>query len=161
MKIYTEIFNDIFPYKTISTVYEVPIGMEVLQVTHTFSPQMFTDNAICHLQILQNENEAVIIATELHTNPGLSITNAAEILANTIISQFDLDPKHTRFIEHYGAASYDDGKARDTYDEIIFQWNGKRAFEPKWHPIELKEIKKMQSNVKKKKKDKNNLLNVN
>ncbi len=105
-----------------------------------------TENAVCHLRIIQNKTATIVIATELATNPGMSITNAAEVLASKIVKQFHLNPKTTRFIEHYGKESYDHDAGRkraDTYDEVMFTWNGTGATHPVWKPVEAGEMKKL------------------
>ncbi len=136
-----ELFSGIYDFQTESSIVDLS--------NFTTPPMTSTDNAICHLRILQDKTTTVVIATELATNPGMSITNAAEVLASKIIRQFHLNPKTTRFIEHYGQESYDyeEGRKRaDTYDEVAFSWNGSVATQPKWKPADAKEMKNMLQN---------------
>jgi hypothetical protein len=133
-----ELFSGIYEFQTESSIFDL---------SNFTTPHMTsTEKANCHLQILQDKTTTIVIATELATNPGMSITNAAEVLASKVVRQFHLDPKTTRFIEHYGQESYDheEGRKRaDTFDEITFSWNGTVATEPKWKPIKAEEATKL------------------
>ena len=140
-----EVFSGIYEFQTESSIFDLS--------NFTKLPMTSTDSAVCHLRILQNRSTSTVIATELATNPGMSITNAAEMLASKIIQQFRLNPKRTRFIEHYGQESYDSEEGRkraDTFDEVTFSWNGTVAMQPKWKPAEAKEIKNLLKNSKRK-----------
>ena len=100
-----ELFNGIFEYQGSTTVYEPyetlrtrpgqEMEMDIIPVGTLTSP------AHCHLRILQNDQETLVIATELASNPGKSITNAAEIIATDVVKRWQLDPHKTQFIEHY------------------------------------------------------------
>jgi hypothetical protein len=125
-----ELFSGMYEYQTDSTILDVS----------GFSTNQFlsSEKAVCHLRIFQDKSTSIVIATELDTNPGMSITNAAEVLAEKIVTQFHLDPKHTRFIEHYGQESYEFEKDReraDTFDEVFFSWNGMTALVLQRHLI--------------------------
>ena len=140
-----ELFSGMYAYQTESAIFDL---------SNFATPQMTsTENAVCHLRIIQNRTATFVIATELATNPGMSITNAAEVLASKIAKQFHLNPKTTRFIEHYGQESYDyeEGRKRaDTYDEVTFTWNGTGATHPVWKPAEAKEIQQLLKKSKRK-----------
>lgn len=41
----------------------------------------------------------LVIASE--TGEGMSVTNAAEIIASEVVKRYDLDPERMLFIEHY------------------------------------------------------------
>ncbi len=140
-----ELFSGIYEYQTESSIFDL---------SNFTTPHMTsTENAVCHLRILQNRTTTIVIATELATNPGMSITNAAEVLASKIVKQFHLDPKNTRFIEHYGQESYDYEKGReraDTYDVITFTWKDTTALQPVWRPADAKEMQKLLKQSKRK-----------
>lgn len=140
-----ELFNGIYTYQTESTIIE-------LFATST-NQSTAAEDAVCHLRIFQDKTGTIIIVTELATNPGLSITNAAEILASKIVKQFHLNPHTTRFIEHYGQESYEleEGRERaDTFDEVIFSWQGKQAMDPEWRPVHTEEITNLLTVTKRK-----------
>ena len=140
-----ELFSGMYAYQTESAIFDL---------SNFATPQMTsTENAVCHLRIIQNRTATIVIATELATNPGMSITNAVEVLASKIVKQFHLNPKTTRFIEHYGQESYDyeEGRKRaDTYDEVTFTWNGTGATQPVWKPVEAGEMRKLSKKSRRK-----------
>ncbi|MDO1449550.1 hypothetical protein Q0590_24955 [Rhodocytophaga aerolata] len=54
----------------------------------------------CLLDIFYfDSGAALVIATEIAENPGTTIVNAAEILANEICEKFDIDPMKLVFVE--------------------------------------------------------------
>lgn len=133
-----ELFSGMYTYQTESAILDLS-GNATSQFTTT-------ENAVCYLRIFQDKATSLVIATELNTNPGMSITNAAEVLASKIVNQFQLNPHTTRFIEHYGQESYEpeEGRERaDTFDEVTFFWHGKNAIYPEWKPADAKEIGKL------------------
>lgn len=107
----------------------------MLKLSSTFDA---ISQTVCHVQIVQNKKETIVITTELPINQGMSITNAAEFIVEKIVSEFHLDPLKTRFIEHWG----DDvnSLAPNSYDTITFAWHDKTAGSPKWKRVGSKEI---------------------
>ncbi len=99
-----ELFNDIFEYKGRTTVYEPYETLRTRPDQETdmdiFPVGTLTFTSHCHLHILRNDQETLVIATEVSTNPGTSITNATEIIATDVVKRWQLDPRKTRFIEH-------------------------------------------------------------
>jgi hypothetical protein len=60
--------------------------------------------AACGLERIDlADGRVVIIATELHDSPGVSVTNFAEELATIVCQRFEIDPKKLVWIEHYPA----------------------------------------------------------
>ena len=57
----------------------------------------------CYLRVNCREN--LVFCSELHDNPGTSITNAAELLATQVTVQFAIHPDALTWIEHYGRCS--------------------------------------------------------
>lgn len=85
------------------------------------------EESICRLRIYQTEDmEAVVIFTELPDNPGMSVTNAAEILANSVSVDFEIYDDITTWIEHY-PDEYFEKYGREphgygeTYDFILYE----------------------------------------
>jgi hypothetical protein len=100
---------------------------------------------------------AVVIATELADNPGMSITNAAEYAATAVCRRLGIDPHHLVWIEHYPAdpgpvcrgrtkkvrcracAGRGVRRERDTYDRVRFAATNIQADlmfdDPTWSPI--------------------------
>ena len=94
----------------------------------------------CHLELWESDTETLVITTELATNEGMSITNAYEWLASQIAQEHRLDPRRTRFIEHYGQMSYSRGKTPDTYDLVTLMWNEGAAADPSWRRLTSTEL---------------------
>ena len=142
-----ELFNDMFEYKGSATFYE---PYETLRTRPDQEPDIdifpigtLTSPAHCHLRILQTDQGTLVIATELASNPGKSITNAAETIATDVVKRWQLDPNKTRFIEHYTSESYegeDKEKFKEDYKEVRFTWSGQQADDPKWRKLSPKEL---------------------
>ena len=66
--------------------------------------------SVCSLVIDQSRN--LVIATEIADNPGTSITNAVDLLANQVCDEFKLDKQKLTWIERYTEQSYK-GKGND------------------------------------------------
>ena len=66
--------------------------------------------SVCSLVIDQSRN--LVIATEIADNPGTSITNAVDLLANQVCNEFQLDKQRLTWIERYTKQSYK-GKGND------------------------------------------------
>jgi hypothetical protein len=150
---YKDIFNGIYEFTTDGAVYNVVEDNTDVQITSSFNA---TSKSICHLRVLQSKKDTIVIATELHTNPGPSVTNTAEIIAQSAVKIFHVDPTKTRFIEHYGQESYEyeEGRKRaDVYDSVTFTWEGTTAMEPVWKPIDVKELEKILQNTSQKSND--------
>jgi len=94
--------------------------------------------AHCHLRLLQSNDKsrAVSLVTELGSNPGQSVTNAAETIATLIIEQFSKDgltPENTTFFERYTSASYKGRGREENFDLIKFSWHANNiAYEVDW-----------------------------
>ncbi len=64
----------------------------------------FARPAHCRLRVYTHpDRPTVIIATEVPTNPGTSITNRVEHLATLVIRASGIDPEGCIWIEHYPA----------------------------------------------------------
>lgn len=141
-----ELFNGIYEYQTEHAIFELS--------NFSSTRMSATEKAVCHLRIFQDKTKTFVIVTELVTNPGMSVTNAAEVIASKVVNQFHLNPETTRFIEHYGQESYEytGGRKRvDVFDDVTFTWNGTNASSPKWKPANGTEIQKILKSNKRKK----------
>lgn len=89
--------------------------------------------AQCDLKIYKQEDntpQTIVIATEGADNPGMSITNDYETVANFATGVFGLQPDRTLWVEHYNAESYA-GKPLphekgDRYSLVHLHWDGQR-----------------------------------
>lgn len=92
---------------------------------------------VCDLDIY---NGSLVVVTERADNPGMSITNAAEIVATEIVSaarDLGVDATKWLYVEHYPVSEYHDD---DTYDIVEFTWINGRASRPTWRHLPRKKF---------------------
>ncbi|MVM42266.1 hypothetical protein GO730_38870 [Spirosoma sp. HMF3257] len=81
------------------------------------------------------------------TGKGMSVTNAAEVIATEIVNRYGLDPDRMLFIEHYS----DEQRTKpygESYDLVTFTWDGLRAHNPEWRHLPLAEFNEILNTVK-------------
>lgn len=139
MERYKEVANQTFHFQTKSTMYGLFADLMNTQDQAIMPFQQFGERGLCHLRILQKGKRTTVIAIEIPVNPGKSVTNAAEDIATQVVQQFHLDPMKTRFIECYSKDSYEGARA-ETYDEVTFTWQERKASNPQWRRLEPHEI---------------------
>ncbi|HEU5380137.1 MAG TPA: hypothetical protein VFV38_32330 [Ktedonobacteraceae bacterium] len=106
----------------------------------------FIDPSTCQLRILTDGQAAIVVATELDSNEGTSVTNAYERIASKVVQEFGLNPQRTRFYDHYTAhstsleASAQETDEKETYAEVTLSWEGQEATDPKWSAVQGKEL---------------------
>jgi hypothetical protein len=89
----------------------------------------------CHLRLYRSASKAVAIATEPEDNPGTSVTNACEQLAQQVCEHFAIDPETLTWVEHYpergayGTPSFVD----EEYDLVTFETVSPLPAHPEWH----------------------------
>lgn len=71
----------------------------------------------------------VVICTELISNPGTSVTNMAEAIADMIVARYNLDPHKLIWLEQY------ENNPNKVYDIVTFNYRGGRFTGPSWQPI--------------------------
>jgi hypothetical protein len=124
----------------------------------------FGRQAICALDIYADDKNFVIIVTELPDNPGTSITNRAEVVAETLETAFEIpghafsealfnEPMSMRYtyIEHYPRSKYR-GDWDENFSIVTFKDSRLRTSAPKdnpqwysqpnWVPLEREEIER-------------------
>lgn len=115
-----------------------------LELRHDVPIFEYTDHnrrrAWCHLRAYDTTNaKTLIIVTELQDNPGMSVTNAIECVAQAAVTKLNLDPWKLTLVEHYNAASYHDADRPETFDLVTFAHIrpvGPRMFEgPRWQRL--------------------------
>lgn len=87
---------------------------------------------LCHLKVYKHSGngsqQVIVIATELAENPGQSITNCYERLAEMVTAAHGLKPEQTLWVEHYNADSYSgrplEGDEKDRYSLVQMGWDG-------------------------------------
>jgi hypothetical protein len=85
----------------------------------------------CDIQI----NGNVVIATELNSNKGTSVTNFAEYLATEICKKYNIPMEKLVWIEHY--------EAHGDYDLVTFTIDGDKFTSPKWTRISEEKAKQI------------------
>lgn len=106
----------------------------------------------CRLRIFEPETEEererpyVVIATELESNPGTSITNAAERIATAVWHLLERPVNGMVYVEHYEDRAFIGKRPmfKEEFDIVEFQsdrWCGLK--DPKWRPSSKEEVERM------------------
>jgi hypothetical protein len=115
-------------------------------VAYTPRNRLHRNPTTCHMEVWQNMGTgwALVIATEIADNHGLSINNSSEDMATYAVGTHKLDPLRTAFIEHFNAASYSPDPSQlaerqhpDEYTLVNYDWQsiGNSQFiahKPRW-----------------------------
>lgn len=89
--------------------------------------------SFCNVDVYRREDEQyVIVATELAANPGTSVTNRCEIIATMIAKHFDIPSDRLIFIEQYNRTSFRDLGELPGQALIKFTWAKGKASHPEW-----------------------------
>lgn len=95
-------------------------------------------NSSCDVTIYR-EIQLVVVS---ETGEGMSVTNAAEVIATEVVRQYEIDPKRMLFIEHY-PESQRPKPYGESYDLVTFIWGKYGAYSPTWRhlpPSEFNDI---------------------
>ena len=101
-------------------------------------------DAKCGLEVIRHKDKDfdVVVATELHDNPGTSITNMAEGIATLVCKEFDIPPSRLLWIEHYPERP--SGTPRkpfpESFDRVWFTWTGEQFRSPRWRPLSTEQV---------------------
>ena len=91
----------------------------------------------CDLAIYDALTHPVVVATERESNPGASITNAAEQLAMAVIERFALlEPQEVIWVERYRP-----GRPDESLSRIFFSWQDRKASSVSWQPLSNDELR--------------------
>ena len=74
----------------------------------------------------------LVIASE--TGVGMSVTNAAELIATEVVNRCNLDSTRLLFIEHY-PKSQRPKPYGESFDLVTFTWDGTTARNPAWRNL--------------------------
>lgn len=101
----------------------------------------------CQLEIIG----ALVIATEVETNEGTSITNMAEHLATRVCYHDSIDSDKLIWIEHYPERGPKMDTFPETWDRVTFEKvpapdGAIRFLHPRWKPMDGDVIEKMKRN---------------
>jgi hypothetical protein len=64
--------------------------------------------SFCNLCLIKKPDYNIVVVSEREDNPGISILDSAEILVESVIEKYSLDPKRTFYIEH--SKTFDHGQ---------------------------------------------------
>jgi|SRR5271157_681362 len=113
----------------------------------------FGQHAACGLHVFESHGRMVFIATELPKNPGTSITNRAEIVAETIEEDFGLphvfgeNPRNGNYtyVEHYPRnkrlGGFDESFCIVTFRKV--QCQPSFYAHPSWMPVGREQIERL------------------
>jgi hypothetical protein len=124
----------------------------------------FGHHAECGLDVFAYDKNYVFIVTELPENPGTSVTNRAEMVAETLEAKFGIlghpfyegnyksgEVRYT-YIEHYPRSKYrgdwDENFSivtfkRDTRQSTVHGSNPQYYAEPNWTPVEREQVERL------------------
>jgi hypothetical protein len=105
----------------------------------------------CRIRLYEHasgDGRVVVIATELPSNPGTSITNRAEHLAGEVCRRYSLDPARLLWIEHYPDRRVLGRKLRDPlleehFDVVSFHREGAVFSKPKWTRLRREQVERL------------------
>jgi hypothetical protein len=113
----------------------VPMVDEKFQGRVSYKTRHYAGRSECHVILYDYEPFTVLIAIEIADNPGASITNTIEDLAEHVCRFFTLDRKRLVVVEHYNERSYQGGRDKpDTWDLVTFGDRDKLLF-PGWRRL--------------------------
>ena len=88
------------------------------------------------------DSDAVAVISEVPANPGMSETNAAEIIATWVCKQHHLDPAGGRWFHHYPAGMLSSGgsvASGEVFQEVVFQSQDALSV-PRWTDVTARRI---------------------
>jgi hypothetical protein len=130
-------------------------------VAYTPRKRLHRNPTTCHMEVWQNKGTgwALVIATEIADNHGLSINNSSEDMATFAVSTHQLAPLRTAFIEHFNAASYNpdpsplaERQHPDEYTLVNYDWQsiGDSQFiarNPRWQHMSREVYTRVRANL--------------
>jgi len=118
-------------------------------IDFTYSFFAPTGRAKCRVRIFPNEGEPVVVVTELPDNPGMSVTNAIELIATGLTNIHGFPPDRTTWVEHYPEREVAERLlAEETFDIVTFRWERDRqgrwrASNPRWQRITREGVERL------------------
>jgi hypothetical protein len=84
-------------------------------------------DAVCEIRVFQHNNKTIVVVIDVDVGP--SVTNNVEQMA-TLLRRSGIE--WDAFCEHY----FDrlDHEREETFDWVMFTWEGERAVKPDWKP---------------------------
>lgn len=96
-----------------------------------------TGPAHCYIKV----RRCTVICTEAPDNPGMSITNAAEIVSRSVAYSYNIPLDRLVWIEHYVDISFED--SGQSFDLVKFDIDCDQFSNPAWSPLDKDSAMKM------------------
>jgi hypothetical protein len=119
----------------------------MIDKTYHYTPPNAGIEAHCRLRVYNHNGKFVFLLTELPDNPGMSVTNAIDIIATKLLAEYMISPHEAAFIEHYPA---DASRPQDTYDYVSLNFQQRAVFNshnypwfaenPTWRRMTIEEV---------------------
>ena len=99
----------------------------------------------CWLRVYTAPGQSVVLATEMHDNPGTSITNAAERLEMNVARTFGLALDSLRWVEHYPARQGSNGRPGlpESFGLVTFMPTAQGLQYPEWRRLSMAQVEHM------------------
>lgn len=86
----------------------------------------------------------VLVVSEARDNEGMSVTNAADLIATLVAKQLRLDPHRVLWVEHYPVLYKADQEIHEeTFDLVTFEWVEQQAGFPRWFPVSRRWVEEL------------------
>jgi hypothetical protein len=120
----------------------------------------FGHPASCKFDVYENDTRRVVIVTEVAQNPGTSVTNRIEVVAETadgaigkghLFGNYGTPDKPTVLIEHYDNNSYSTGRGSEDFSVVRFETENTwcqspracRYANPSWYHLDKAEVERL------------------
>lgn len=93
---------------------------------------------LCGVSIFQAAPDmAVVVLTEFQRNPGMSVTNAVDVIATKVRRAFlgGVSPENIIWVERYEAGTRVGETAGETFDFVSMNWTGEAFAGPHWRAV--------------------------
>jgi len=93
----------------------------------------------CHLKIFYDGNNMLCVATEIDSNTGMSVTNAAENIATKVYQEYvwsrQKNVNKFDWVEHYPVRGTKFRPIKEEYCLVNFNWDNGKAYHPNWRKL--------------------------
>lgn len=115
-----------------------------------YSRGPYANEGRCRVRLYETVDGAptpyLAVATDLgDKNPGPSVTNAADLVAESVCERFNLSPDQVTFVEHYdgrigNTSSLNPRDGVEDYDLVVFQTDRRPLTQPAWRPMRKHQV---------------------
>ena len=91
--------------------------------------------------IRRNDGKVLVITTEIYRqNPGTPVTEWIAPLATMLLGHLQEQPENLIFIKHTPDLGSRLTFYGETFDRVVFDWNGDRFINPKWNRLSKADV---------------------